>query len=74
MRGVCLKYMNSPLQAEECFNSVISFNGKLSRDTYLIPYAMFEKSLLLRDQGKVTEAMELMERTKYVSLNFIFLD
>lgn len=64
LRGMCLKFMNSPLQAEECFSTVIGFKGQLSRDTYLVPYAMFERSLLLSAQGLVTEAMELMERTK----------
>ena len=62
---MCLKFMNSPLQAEECLNFVISQKSELKRDTYLIPYAMFEKALLIQIQGNMNEAMEIMEKAKY---------
>ncbi len=74
LRGMCLKYMKSPLQAEECFDTVLSYKGDLNRDTYLIPYASFEKALLLKDQGNVTAAMEIMERTKWVASPIFFND
>ena len=64
LKGMCLKYMNLPLQAEECYNQVISHKGDLKRDTYLIPYAMYERALLLKAQGNITEAMDVLERTK----------
>lgn len=65
LKGMCLKHMNSPLQAEECFKIVISHHGKLKRDIYLIPYAQFELANLMRSQGNITEALALMEKTKY---------
>ena len=64
LKGVCLKYMNLPLQAEECFAKVSSHRGVLSRDTYLVPYAMYEQALLLKDQGTLTDALNLLEKTK----------
>ena len=64
LKGMCLKFMKSPLQAEECFNLVIGRKSEIKRDTYLVPYAMFEKALLLKGQGNFQGASELMEKAK----------
>ena len=56
--------MNSPLQAEDCFNNVIAHAGALVQDTYLIPYAMYEKAMLLKAQGHQVEAMDALEKAK----------
>ena len=64
LKGMCLKYMNLPLQAEDCFNLVISHKGNLKRDTYLIPYAMYERALLFKAQGNLSDAMDVLERAK----------
>lgn len=64
LQGMCLKYMRSPLQAEECLKTVIGFKGKLEFDTYLVPYAMFEYALLLKDQGQISTAMEVLDSAK----------
>lgn len=64
LKGVCLKHMNLPLQAEECFLKVSSHRGVLSRDTYLVPYAMYEQALLLKDQGALADALSMLEKTK----------
>ncbi len=61
---MCLKHMNSPLQAEECFMEVMSYTGKLKADTYLVPYATFEYALLLKDQGQLMTSMATLERAK----------
>ena len=67
---MCLKYMNLPLQAEDCFNFVISQKGNLKRDSYLIPYAMYERALIFKAQGSVSEAMDILERAKYDAYYF----
>lgn len=64
LRGMCLKHMNSPLQAEECFLEVMSFSGKLKADTYLVPYATFEYGLMLKEQGQTQAAMNILEKAK----------
>lgn len=64
LKAMCLKYMKSPLQAEECLKTVISFAGKLQVDTYLVPYAVFEYGLLLREQGQIQAAMDTLESAK----------
>ena len=61
---MCLKHMKSPLQAEECLKFVIGHVGQLKVDTYLVPYALFEYGLLLKEQGNATEAMTHLERAK----------
>jgi len=64
LKGVCLKHMKSPLQAEECFQIVSQHRGTLKRDSFLIPYAMYERGLLLKDQGNFSEALDLLEKSK----------
>lgn len=68
LKGVCLKHMKSPLQAEECFQIVSQHRGTLKRDSFLIPYAMYERGLLLKDQGNFSEALDLLEKSKYACL------
>ena len=63
LRGMCLKYMNLPLQAEDCYLTVIGHKGSLKRDTYLVPYAMYERALILKDKD-IAEAMDLLEKAK----------
>ena len=64
LEGVCLKFMKSPLQAEECFKTVIEHAGRLKADAYLIPYSMFEYGQLLRDQGHLEAAVDTLECAK----------
>ena len=64
LRGMCLKHMNSPLQAEECFVEVMSFTGKLKADAYLVPYATFEYAILIKNQGQYQAAMATLEHAK----------
>ena len=64
LRGMCLKGMKSPLQAQECFEKVMEYNGKLKGDKHLIPYTMYEFSLLVRDEGRLEAALAMMEKAK----------
>ena len=65
LQGMCLKNMKSPLQAEECFKSVIDQYPKLTKPyNYLGPYAMSEIATLNREQGNLIGALELLERAK----------
>ena len=57
--------------AEDCFEIVISLKGDLTRDAYLIPYAMYEKALLLKEQFKFEEAMDILERIKNEHKDYI---
>ena len=56
--------MKSPLQAEGCFKEILEFSGKLKGDKYLIPYALFEYALIVKDEGHLETALTLMDKAK----------
>lgn len=64
LRGMCLKHMGCPLQAEESFRSVVERGSKLVTDKYLAPYATVELALVLLDQGDVKGSQELLNVAK----------
>jgi len=64
LKGMCLKFMNFPEQAEECFKFVINKQGQIIKDTYLIPYAQFELALKIKSDGQLSESLDLLEKTK----------
>jgi hypothetical protein len=64
LKGASLRQMQSPLQAEECLNSVLLLEKKLKEDLYLIPYTLVELALLFREQGNITKASQLLEDAK----------
>ncbi|XP_049846348.1 tetratricopeptide repeat protein 39B-like isoform X1 [Schistocerca gregaria] len=64
LKGTCLRLMNTPLQAEESLNIVLSLEKKIKEDLYLIPYAMVELALLYRSQNDLSRAAQLLEDAK----------
>jgi len=61
--------MRSPLQAEECLQSVAVESARagkaLSLDaSWVVPYATFERATILREQGEDAAAAELFESAK----------
>ena len=72
LRGMCFKYMKSPLQAEECFKEISTYSGKLKADSYLIPYSLYEYALLMKDAGEVQTASEMLSRARYEILSHFF--
>jgi len=67
LRGMCLKYMQCPLQAEEAFRFVITRGSKITMDRYLLPFATVELAILLLDQGEVEESSQLLNTAKNYS-------
>ncbi|XP_068082309.1 tetratricopeptide repeat protein 39B isoform X2 [Anabrus simplex] len=64
LKGASLRLMNSPLQAEECLQSVIALDKQLKEDHYLVPYAIVELALLHKDQKNLSKAGQLLEDAK----------
>jgi len=56
--------MQSPLQAEECLNTVLSLEKEVKDDLYLIPYTLVELALLCWDQGNTAKSSQLLEDAK----------
>ena len=64
LRGMCFKYMKSPLQAEECFKEIQTYAGKLKANNYLIPFSLYEYALLVKDSGDFHTAQEMLSRAR----------
>ncbi|XP_066944412.1 tetratricopeptide repeat protein 39B-like isoform X1 [Macrobrachium rosenbergii] len=64
VKGACLAYMNSPLQAEECFKFVVNNEKKIKEDNYLVPNALLEIGLLLLRANDLDQAKIILEHTK----------
>ncbi|XP_063219648.1 tetratricopeptide repeat protein 39B-like [Bacillus rossius redtenbacheri] len=64
LKAACLRQMRSPLQAEECLQTVLSLEKKLKEDLYLVPYAMVELAFVCKDMGDLNRASQLLEDAK----------
>lgn len=64
LKGVCLRYMGSPLQAEECFLQVVKMEKQLVEDIYLIPYSVAELGFLYLADEKIDQAVEWLDAAK----------
>ncbi len=64
LEAVCLKYLKKPAEAEERLRQVIGLGQHLKDDVYLIPHAMFELGMILKERGDAAGATEQFERAK----------
>ncbi|CAM1306849.1 TTC39B (predicted) [Pycnogonum litorale] len=64
LKGMCLRYLDSPLQAEECFTEVYRNEKNIIEDHYLVPYSLMELGLLSLNQGDLITAQALLEKSK----------
>jgi len=71
LSGKCFKLMNMLEKAEECFDKVISLKNELKKDEYLIPYAMYEKSSVKKDQNKLEEAIDILEKIENENKDYV---
>jgi tetratricopeptide (TPR) repeat protein len=66
LKGCCLRYMGSPLQAEECFLNLLKMEKQIVDDYYIIPYCVAELGFLYETLGKKDQAIVWLEAAKYV--------
>uniref|UniRef100_A0A3B3DZE3 Tetratricopeptide repeat protein 39B n=1 Tax=Oryzias melastigma TaxID=30732 RepID=A0A3B3DZE3_ORYME len=64
LKGLCLKYLGRFLQAELCFSQVLSSEGRIRYDHYLVPFTLYELGLLQKQQGDFIKATTYIERAK----------
>ncbi|KAG0428361.1 hypothetical protein HPB47_024647, partial [Ixodes persulcatus] len=62
LKGVCMRYMGHPLQAEECFLEVFKFQEQILEDTYLLPFAAAEMGFLSMQQQQYSKAKEWLDQ------------
>ncbi|XP_022087352.1 tetratricopeptide repeat protein 39B-like isoform X1 [Acanthaster planci] len=56
LKGLCLRSLRRPSQAEMCFQEVIEQEGKILYNNYLVPYATMELGLLYLQHNRLSEA------------------
>ncbi|KOX73995.1 Tetratricopeptide repeat protein 39B [Melipona quadrifasciata] len=64
LKGACLRQMKHRLLAENCLKRVLELDKSIKEDTYLLPYATVELSLLAQDQGNIQLAIGYLEDAK----------
>ena len=64
LRGSCFAHMNSPLQAAEDFQFILTNEKKIKEDNYLVPYTLLEISRLHIEAGELEQAKLILEHTK----------
>lgn len=64
LKGACLRQMNSPLQALNCLEEVLTMKKDIKFDLYIIPYAIVEIALIYIDQKKIDSAIVALEDAK----------
>ncbi|XP_029286927.1 tetratricopeptide repeat protein 39B [Cottoperca gobio] len=71
LKGLCLRQLGHLVQAELCFNHVISSENGIKHDNYLVPFTMYELGLLHKQKGDTNKAISLMEdiKTNYKDYN-----
>ncbi|KAK9540499.1 hypothetical protein VZT92_002948 [Zoarces viviparus] len=64
LKGLCLRQLGHLVQAELCFNQVISSEKDIKHDNYLVPFTMYELGLLHKQKGDINTAITMMENVK----------
>ncbi|CAN9510308.1 unnamed protein product [Ophioblennius macclurei] len=64
LKGLCLRELGRLVQAELCFNHVISCETDIKYDNYLVPFTMYELGLLHRQRGDIGKAITTIESVK----------
>ncbi|XP_015786877.1 tetratricopeptide repeat protein 39B [Tetranychus urticae] len=64
MKGMCLRSMGFPYQAEQCFLEIIDNEKRLARDTYLAPHAAMELGLTYVRLNDLPAARRWLEKSR----------
>ncbi|XP_017271980.1 tetratricopeptide repeat protein 39B [Kryptolebias marmoratus] len=64
LKGLCLTQLGRLVQAEICFNYVISSQKNIKHDTYLVPFTMYELGLLHKQKGDIQTAITVIQNAK----------
>jgi len=72
MNGKCLKGSHNITAAKEQFHACINLKGKITRELYAVPHCLTELAEILLDEGKTSEAKQLLNRAKNEFSNYDF--
>ncbi|XP_030852063.1 tetratricopeptide repeat protein 39B isoform X1 [Strongylocentrotus purpuratus] len=65
LKGITLRYLSRPSQAELCFQEVISNERDLHYDHYVVPYATLELGLLYLQYNRLQEAKTFLTQCRH---------
>uniref|UniRef100_A0A915I025 Tetratricopeptide repeat protein 39B n=1 Tax=Romanomermis culicivorax TaxID=13658 RepID=A0A915I025_ROMCU len=64
LKAMCLKYLQSPFQAEQCLSEIINEARQLTDNSYVLPCALFELSLMKYEDGEIMEAKSYLAKIR----------
>ena len=64
LKGVCLRTLGSPAEAQEHFLKIIEYQDQLVANVYLAPHSCMELGLTFAGQGDFTQAKQWLERAR----------
>jgi len=64
LKAMCLKYLQSPFQAEQCLTELATYEKRVTDNYYLIPSALFEMSLLKLAENNIQEAKQYLGKAR----------
>ncbi|XP_044203033.1 tetratricopeptide repeat protein 39B-like [Thunnus albacares] len=64
LKGLCLRQLGRLVQAELCFNQVISSENYIKHENYLVPFTLYELGLLHKQKGNIDKAIAMIEDAK----------
>uniref|UniRef100_A0A672KS38 Tetratricopeptide repeat domain 39A n=1 Tax=Sinocyclocheilus grahami TaxID=75366 RepID=A0A672KS38_SINGR len=70
LKGLCLKHLGFKEEAEHYFTLVLCNESQIKYDHYLVPNALLEHGLLCLEQGRIEEAIKLLETAKQNYKNY----
>ncbi|XP_066547892.1 tetratricopeptide repeat protein 39A isoform X2 [Amia ocellicauda] len=70
LKGLCLKHLGYHEEAEHYFTLVLCNETQIKYDHYLVPNALLEHGLLCMEQGRMEEAIKLLETAKQNYKNY----
>ncbi|XP_013794256.2 tetratricopeptide repeat protein 39A-like isoform X2 [Limulus polyphemus] len=65
LRGVVLKYLDCPLQAEEYFKEIVRNEKEIKEDSFIPPYAAGELAIMFTEQGRNSEASQWLHLARH---------
>uniref|UniRef100_A0A8C2HU82 Tetratricopeptide repeat domain 39A n=1 Tax=Cyprinus carpio TaxID=7962 RepID=A0A8C2HU82_CYPCA len=70
LKGLCLKHLGFKEEAEHYFTLVLCNESQIKYDHYLVPNALLEHGLLCMEEGRIDEAIKLLEAAKQNYKNY----
>ncbi|CAG2175151.1 unnamed protein product [Oppiella nova] len=65
LRGMCMRFLGYPLQAQQCFKEVLECEKRVTFDTFLAPHSAMELGLTYLSVNELSEARVWLDRARH---------